>query len=257
MEICSCGRNFSFENAHKEPAPPDWQNREVWVCNICQKIHHAVQDEVAVVRGPENARQLAHALSQKNGQHILTWSIGSTSSKDRSKVQTVEFFPWPRRFPMTETEPLIFKTWELLMEKVSWIMREDYDETFKAQAKHQARGIAEVLAILMKPFIESADDVVRHAVEYHKDNSYEVPGLGLHLWNPLKNPDGSDRTPVASPRSNKTTATAAPKRTGNKIPLSAVDGVAGAINVGMFTVAQVAKTYNMTEAEVKDQLLLD
>lgn len=163
---------------------------------------------------------------------------------------------------MTETEPLIFKTWELLMRKVEIILTppmNDLERDNAERARYEGRGIAEVLAIQMKPFMESADDVVRHAVACFHDKNHVVPGLGQHLWDPMYNPDGSPRVPLNAPK--KATATKpAPqvqKRTGNTIPDSALAGVRGAIATGMFTVKQVATTYSMSEAEVKEQLGLD
>lgn len=106
---------------------------------------------------------------------------------------------------MTSPEPKLYELWELLQSKLKIFMEYNpEDDMVKAsdreKAKNQARGIAEALAVLMSPFLDSADAVVRAAATYYKDNSYEVPGLGTHLWDPLYDSDGSLRTPVASAR---------------------------------------------------------
>lgn len=264
---CHC-RKFDLATAIIKPAPHSYQeyvNEKLgYYCANCQGFHHVKQGEVAVVRGPVNARALLHAEVKKNGQQVITWSVGDQGSKERTQVDTVEFFPWPRRFPMTETEPLIHLTWKLLMSKVEIILDDtrNFDmETVRAtvdRAKHEARGIAEVLAIQMKPFFESADDVVRAAVKYHKDPWYNVPGLGEHLWDPTKNPDGSDRVPISTPRSAPR-AGVAKKRTAPKVDNTSTkkltdkerEGIKEAVSSGMFTKEDVAAMFEVSMAEIE------
>lgn len=205
MKSCHC-TNFSFDQARKVLAPDSWQAKEAWYCNRCEAIRHAAAEERRVVRGPADATALLHADARSTGIHELTWAT------PRGRVQTIEYHPYPRKIPMSHPEPLLFSLWELLQSKVDVIMQGEPDSwdpnlTIQYQgwmaAKAQARGIAEALAILMKPFMESADDVVRHATRYYKDNTYEVPGLGLHLWDPLVNADGTPRTPIAQPAAQR------------------------------------------------------
>lgn len=229
MNVCRCGAKFSFDNATLEPSPSDWQSVALWRCGRCGNISHAAPEAAAVIRSPAAKAAPLSVDHLANGQAIHRWATPD------GKVKTVEFKPWPRKVPMTTGEPLIFKTWELLMSKVKIIMAGEPDtvnpgqvelrEQWKA-AKNEARGIAEVLAILMHPFMESADHVVRCAVAYHKDPEYVVPGLAPHLWDPTKNYDGSERTPVGRkqpPRQGlvKKQAPAVP-RSGTK-PLAAAD----------------------------------
>lgn len=186
MQICHC-RNFSFDQAEKRPAPKSWQANEAWYCLQCNLIHHAAAEERAVVRGPKDAIALLHASMESDGQVFYTWRLQSGE-----KAQTVEFQTYPRSVGVMQKEPTIFSLWELLMTKVEVIMAEPNgvaDNALEADrreiAKHQARGIAEVLALLMKPFITDADTVVRHAVKRYKNPDHEVPGLGMTLWDPF------------------------------------------------------------------------
>lgn len=209
-----------------------------------------------MVRGPMQARALLHASAELNGQHLLTWSVGSQDSKERTLSQTVEFFPWNRRFPMTETEPLIFKTWELLMSKLPDIMEVRDHETHD-RAKNEARGIAQVLAIQMTPFMESADHVVRCAVKKYKDPSFEVPGLGEHLWNPMFNPDGSTRTSITTSKPVKTKPAARPKvdnKSTKKLTEKEADGIREAVSSGLFSEEDVAAMFKVSLATVKEAL---
>lgn len=247
-----------------KPAPHEFQEyvdeKLGYYCGACGNFHHVKQEAVPVVRGPINARALLHSEVKLNGQHFLTWSVGEQSDKAREQVQTVEFFPWPRRFPMTETEPLIYKTWELLMSKVQVIMNAPVvgDES-SSTAANQARGIAEVLAIQMAPFIESADHVVRCAVAAYKDPEFQVPGLGAHLWDPMRNPDGTVRTPVSAPRTAPRAGVkkAAP-RVNNKSTVKLTDkerdGIREAVNSGMFTKEDVASMFKVSMAEIESAL---
>ena len=226
----------------------------------CGGFHHVKQEAQPVVRGPVNARALVHAEVLRNGQHLLTWSCGPQDGDERTHVTTVEFFPWPRRFPMTETEPLIHLTWKLLMSKVEIINDSSVMEPTRTVAQNQARGIAEVLAIQMKPFLESADDVVRAAVQFYKDPYYVVPGLGEHLWNPRYNPDGSERVPLAAPRkAPEARPKAAPKpRVDNKSTVKLTDkereGVKEAVSSGMFSKEDVASMFKVSLAEIESAL---
>ncbi len=269
---CHC-RKFTMTDAVIKPAPLKYQEyvdeKLGYYCGSCDGFHHVKQEEVSVVRGPVNARALLSASGKLDGQHIIRWSIGSSDDSVREIVETVEFFPWPRRYPMTETEPLIHLTWKLLMSKMPTIMEKlppldpSDDELVlrhvnQIASKNEARGIADVLAIQMKPFMESADHVVRCAVAAYKDPEFAVPGLGSHLWDPMKNPDGSDRVPISTPRSaNKTAPKARPKvnnKSTKKLTDKEAEGIREAVSSGMFTKEDVASMFDVSLAEIEAAL---
>jgi hypothetical protein len=201
-----------------------------------------------VVRGPAHAISLLNATGRSTGIHYLSWRTPT------GQKQTIEYHPYPREIPMSHPEPLLFSLWELLQSKMSTFM--DYqpdDDMEKAsareRAKYEARGMAETLAILMKPFVESADDVVKHAVKYYKDNTYEVPGLGLHLWDPMKNYDGTDRTPMPTPGSQRKPAPA--RKLGKQLDAAEKDAIKAALSSGMFTPDQLAGVYKVSVAQIE------
>jgi len=256
------------------PAPSKFQTTGFvnetfgYYCGNCGRFHHVKQEEVEVVRGPINARALLHASVKQNGQHIITWAVGSQTNPNREQIDTVEFFPWPRRFPMTETEPLIHLTWELLMSKIPLIMEKidpwihaDFERLKEQeQAKYAARGIAEVLAIQMTPFMESADHVVKCAVAAYKDPEFAVPGLGSHLWDPMKNPDGSDRVSISSPRAERAKPAVKVKpKVDNTSKVKLADhereGIREAVSSGMFSKEDVASMFKVSMTEVESALV--
>ena len=210
-----------------------------------------------MVRGPTGTRALLHANGLANGQTILTWQTAN------GKTDTVEFKTYPRRF-FVHTEPLIFQTWELLMSKVKIILTEPenpipnvLEAMARERAQSEARGIAEVLAILMKPFLSEPDEVVRAAVKSFREPDYQVPGLGVHLWDPTRNPDGSLRTPTAEPKI-KTTPAMKPKpvpKVDNKstrtLSPEEAAGIKEAVSSGMFSKEDVAAMFKVSMATVE------
>lgn len=252
---CRC-RKFSFETAHKESAPADWQAELVWVCGECGKISHAIQEVVVQVRGPAGVKSLQHAKLLANGQSLLTWATPNGS------VDTIEYITYPRKVSVTDNQPLIYKAWILLMTKVDIILAPPEgpgDNELQAQArdiaKHQARGIAEVLALLMAPFMDDADMVVKAATKKYKDFTYEVPGLGEHLWDPTKNPDGTPRTPMPTMKEAQKRAAARPKvdnKSTKKLSAEEALGIRNAVGSGMFTEEDIAAMFKVSVATVKE-----
>ncbi len=202
-----------------------------------------------MVRGPHNMNALLSSSGRTTGIHVLTWSVG----EDSHRVETYEYYTYPRKIEMSHPEPLLFSLWELLQSKMQVIMEYQPDDDMvkasaRERAKNEARGIAEALAILMKPFIDNADDVARHAARYYKDNTYDVPGLGTHLWDPMMNPDGTPRTQVSEPK-----AAPARRMLGKKLTEAEAVAVKQALTSGMFTVAQLAEVYKVSAVEIEAQ----
>lgn len=231
----------------------------MWFCLQCEKFSHAVQEAVPVVRGPAGATNLSNAVAKPNGQHILTWNVGS------QRVQTVEFRTYRRRYAGVETEPLIFKLWELLQSKMPAILeakpdpRKPDELNAVERDKGAARGIAEAIAILMQPFMTDADHVVKCAVKYYKDNSFEVPGLGLHMWDPLKNPDGSFRTPLPDGPKSASKPVARPKKASappatkmlKDLTPDEIEGIKTAVSSGMFSKEEIGPMFKVSVGTVE------
>ena len=207
-----------------------------------------------MVRGPKDARSLTNAYSHANGQRTLSWNT------QRGKLDTIEYRTYPRKVPMSSTEPLVYQCWQLLMSKVEVILKPPagagdnaLEENAREMARQQARGVAQTLAILMQPFMADTDAVVKAAVKKYKDPDYEVPGLGEHLWDPMKNPDGSWRTPVAEPKA-KPVARPKPKVDNSStktLTAEEAEGVREAIKSGMFSEAEIASMFKVSVATVK------
>lgn len=201
------------------------------------------------MRGPKNATALLHADGRATGIHEIVWAT------PEGQVTTIEYHPYPRNVNMSNPEPLLFSLWDLLQSKVQIVMGDEAGvvaEARRAEAKYQARGIAEALAILMQPFVADADAVVRHAVKYYKDNSYPVPGLGAHLWNSMYNADGSLRTPIASEPTKRTrTAIKAPPKPKATLSAADIEFAKAGLSSNMFTLADLASMFKVSEAEVQ------
>jgi hypothetical protein len=169
------------------------------------------------LRGPSDATHLFSAEGLKDGIWILRWQTS------RGEIRTIDYKPYPRRpimpDPTVTQEPLLYQLWQLLDDKCDIIMTADpLDNDLKREtrkrAESEARGLAEALAIIMYPFYENANAVVREAVTRRKARAQgmriESPGLGEHMFDPHFNHDGTPRVPVAQPKAR--TAVKAPSR---------------------------------------------
>ena len=249
LRTCKC-RHKDMTTLEIKPAPEDWQALRAYYCTMCKHVSHAYSEKNVNSRSPREKASPLSAHGKANGQWIKRWSTAD------GIIETVEFVTYPRKVPVEQEEPLIFATWTHLQTKVAAILREPNgpgDNSIEAEernrAKYEARGIAEVLAILMAPFMGTADDVVRHAVKFYKDNTHEVPGLAAHLWNPLKNYDGSDvisfspkSKPVARPK-----AKAAPKpKNTNELAPEAIPKIKGGLAAGVMDEQGFADLFNVS-----------
>ena len=170
------------------------------------------------------------------------------------------------------TKTLVQQMWDLLDDVMNELM-DATDEKEKDFYKSRARAIAECIAIFMKPFFDTADEIAREAVRRHKarqdgDTEYETAGIGARRYEVAAmahssatpgwytSPDGgytsdpSRAGRTSSRRSGRGTTAPAPVR----IRLSTEDqeGIKNA-HAGMpqiFTIAVLAKQYGTTEAEV-------
>lgn len=199
------------------------------------------------MRSPAGATALLHADSRKTGIHELVWAT------PKGQVTTLEYHPYPRTVYMTNPEPLLFSLWELLQSKLPLALANKEPQTAEElAARCQARGICEALAILMEKFLPTSDDVLRAAVKYYKDNSYEVPGLAPYLWDGLHNADGSLRVKTSSapaPRQRTAIKTSAPKPA--KTKLSEADTAFIKAAKDMYSVEDFVSMYGVSASEVQ------
>lgn len=103
---------------------------------------------------------------------------------------------------MEQGRALLLETWQLLDDATATILGDPVDHERFDTAKAQARAYANVLALFMQPFFNSADEVVREAVKRHKarraNEEHVTPGLAEEIWDPMKNWDGSPRVEFSS-----------------------------------------------------------
>ena len=170
------------------------------------------------------------------------------------------------------TKTLVQQMWDLLDDVMNELMDAD-DPKEKDFYKSRARAIAECIAIFMRPFFETADEIAAEAVRRYKarqsgDTEYETAGIGHRRYESAAMahssaatgwytaPDGGYTSDphragrTSSRRSGRGAAAPAPV----KIRVSPEDqeGIrnAHAAMPQIFTIATLAKQYGTTEAEV-------
>lgn len=202
--------------------------------------------------GPRDHTAWLSEYTRLDGISEITWAM--PNGEKRVTLQ------------MTAGPTLLQRTWDLLDAEVDLIF--DPSGEYIEYHKNRARAIAEVLAMFMVPHFASADEISKEAMKRRKareagDTEYETAGLGSRRYEPpaaaiLERAREQGRN---APAKTKTRAPRTPRRvqqpTGKRIPEQAIETAKQGISTGMFTVAQIATGYGMTEAEVKAQLGLD
>lgn len=239
LKYCHCTKPpFSFQNARVEMSPVRELGNEVWVCNSCDSIHHSRQIPMHIKRAPRNAVTVLSERGGGNGVHQLTFAMPDGSQQTILSVQ-----PYDRRPPAMGINPndILLRTWQRLDEFTHWLMfNQDGDPAEMLANKVKARAYAEVLADMMPPFFDNPDDIVREAVQRYKNREnpeYETPGLGVKTLAPY------DTMPY--------THAASPKKAEPQLDDKTQAGIKKALESGMFTVAQLAKSYSVSEATIE------
>lgn len=255
---CTCGKQGNGYTVAMLDGEPQW---DLWVCANCLKPSQMVFRKLTNMYAPYGAKACLSVSGRRDGIFEIRWAM-----EDGTRKTTLEFHPYPRKMDMNAGDSLLRRTWELLDSKVDIILAEPEgpgDNALQAEArdraKYEARGIAEALAIHMQPFLTSADAVVKEAVKRHKNRlagitDYDTPGLSEHLWDPMRNWDGSERTKIAKPRSKPA---AAPKKTAPPKPKvdakstktlspEEADGIKEAVGSGMFGKEEVASMFGVS-----------
>lgn len=201
--------------------------------------------------GPRDHTAWLSEYTRLDGISEITWAM--PNGEKRVTLQ------------MTAGPTLLQRTWDLLDAEVDLIF--DPSGEYIEYHKNRARAIAEVLAMFMVPHFASADEISKEAMKRRKareagDTEYETAGLGSRRYEPpaaaiLERAREQGRN---APAKTKTRAPRTPRTqppSGKRIPEQAIETAKQGISTGMFTVAQIATGYGMTEAEVKAQLGLD
>lgn len=217
----------------------------LWVHAACNKPTRMVLERLTMKRIPQGATAvLSVNLGDTGVQSIRFRTHPATKTEPAGEATVLYVHSYDRRPYSMGINPtdILLDTWERLDDCILTI-KESPSNSEYTQA--QGRAYANVLASMMYPFFTDADAIVKEGLNRweNRDNpDYETPGLGS------KSLDQFDAMPKQS------STPAAPKSTGNVIPDGAVNSSRQGITMGMFTVKQIADSYDMTPDEVKSQL---
>lgn len=172
---------------------------DLWGCSRCSLPTRKVFEVITGMRMPHGAVALLSEHGQADGIHRLVWRV-----TDGSKVETLTYFPYPRKIGMQEQAEYLYKMWSALDTEVNKIL--DAQTIDREYHKARARAFCEIIAMLMSPFYDGADAVGQEAMLRHerwtKGESQCTPGLGEEHWNPNTRWDGTpyDTRKVATPK---------------------------------------------------------
>lgn len=230
---------------------------DLWGHSICKQPTIQVFDRLTNMRVPYNAKALLSEHGHSDGIHILRFAL-----EDGSKVEMAYYHPYPFKDSLvTEQRDVLLKFWIDLDGCINRINQPYIDPLYdQAADKVRARTYCEMLAYLMHRFYEDGNAVGHEAMARYQArqdgiHNHQTPGLAEALWSADTRHDGtlySAASEGAVRAGKRPTATSV--KTGNRIPDGAVGSWQKGISEGMFTTSQAAKTYNMSEAEVKEQL---
>ena len=129
---------------------------------------------------------------------------------------------------------LLEEAWIKLDACVAELSETHYDPEEKARMKGVCRGMAEVLALFMKPHFTTADEIAGEAVKRYKakkngEHDYETPGIGGRRFTP---PPGTSAAPRA----------VVPPKPKHKLGDKETQAIKFAMQSGMFKAADLAKS---------------
>lgn len=226
-------------------------DKDLWGCEVCGKPTRLVFKKLTAMRAPKDSVALISVFSRTDGINEITFACKGGERKTVLEVAghaTVLERLWAE----------LDTTMDSLM-NVASVPNADGRQVELIRTK--ARTQAETLAMLMSPFFNTADEIAREAKKRYDarkkgDTAYVTPGIAGEEYVPPQ-PSISSRTTAdksdKAPKSGQA-ARAARGRTGKKLPSEALPTIKQAITSGMFTLEQIAKSYGLSEVEVKEQL---
>lgn len=226
----------------------------LWGCENCGLPTRAVFKSLTAMRAPRGAVALISVFCRLDGINEITFAL-----------------------PGGERETVLEVAGKITVLERLWIELDTTMDALMAMAEAgqvgepterlriKARAQAETLAILMDPFFSSADEVAREAkrrfdARKRGDESYKTPGLAGEEYVPpvtsssasLPRGDESSQTGTKRTSSRRAGGSGSAART-KTLPKDAIPSITQALESGMFTVAQIAKSYGLTEAQVREQ----
>lgn len=222
----------------KEGYVADPVDNPLWVHGPCRKPSRMVFEKVTYNRAPRGATALLSYRGDKSGIHQLRFAVG-----DEVKI-ILTYQPYDRRPYTMGVNPndILLNTWKRLDLYTEMLMDvTGIAELEKNVAKAKARAYAEVLADMMPPFFDNPDDIVREAVIRYKNREnpdYETPGLGQ------KSLAEFDKMPYQN-------STPTRKKAEPELDEATRAGIKKALESGMFTVSQLAKSYSVSHLVIE------
>lgn len=201
--------------------------------------------------------------------------VAATSQEHAEQIRDTHKCPYAggeTRWSWDVTKTLVEQIWDKLdaeMVKIKSAPTSSAEQVDVLQATQRARAFAEVLAIFMVPHFRTADDIAREAAKRYKakqaGEDYETPGLGSRRYETAANvprsaapgwhpaPDGgytSDPAQAGYARRGGRTATRTATKPEVKLGEKEQTAIKFAHESGMFKVADLAKTYGVSEAVI-------
>lgn len=171
------------------------------------------------------------------------WYFVSARTEEEGK-QVLESHTCPHRGGPTKVSLYVSKTvlkeaWLKLDVAVAELIEGNYSTEEKDRMKGVCRGMAEVLALFMKPYFDTADEISAEASKRYKakkaNEEYETPGLEI---------------PKLSAPAGRTGVTVKKALTHN-LNEKEVTAIKLAINSSMFTAEELARTYGVSAEVIK------
>lgn len=220
----------------------------LWVCENCDKPTRLVFKKWTNMRAPRGAVALLSVHGRADDVNEITFVC---EGGERKMVLEV-----------AGHTGVLERLWAELDATMDTLMNlsgmEGVDEHEVALLRVKARTQGETLLMFTYPFFTSIEEISREAkLRYNarkKGEVRETPGLAGEEYAPpadnrrAQDSQETERKP-ASRRSSRSST-----RTGKKLPAEALPTIKQALETKMFTVAQIAKSYGVTEEEVKEQV---
>ena len=166
----------------------------------------------------------------------------------------------PTKVSWSVTKTLVQEMWEMLDEAVKEIFEPTEGEEMPVRGRIRARAIADCIVIFMKPYFENSDAVAAEAKRRYDaqkaGEEYETAGLGSRRYEPavfVASKDGGyttdpDRAGEARPRRVSTPRN---QPTADNVDEPTKKAIKFALESGMFTVEELARSYKLSEAVIR------
>jgi hypothetical protein len=141
------------------------------------------------------------------------------------------------------SKTLLENAWLKLDVAVAELHEGTYSTEEVTRMKGVCRGMAEIIALFMKPHFSEGDEVVREAQKRYKakkaGEDYETPGLGSQRF-------------VPPPGTKNPTQPAKEKKPSHKLGDKEIAAIKAGLESGMFQPEDLAKMYGVSAAIIEE-----